>query len=110
MSSKINGLNGTTPALDAGGGARRSSDTTPAGGSGSSSSAQAASGSDVHITASANMLADLAQQLKSLPAVDPARVAHFQSAIDSGSYTVQSGTVANGLMQAEHSLAQMRGG
>lgn len=109
MSSKISGLNGASPAPEAGGGARRASDAADAGVSGAARSAQG-TGSDVHITASANMLADLAKQLGSAPAVDPARVAHFQAAIDNGNYTVQSGVVASQLMQTEQSLAQIHGG
>jgi anti-sigma28 factor (negative regulator of flagellin synthesis) len=45
-----------------------------------------------------------------MPAVNEARVAQFRSAIESGSYTVQSGHVAAQLMQLEHSLAQIVGG
>lgn len=108
MSSKINGLNGTSPAVDAGGGAHRAPEASGRKGSGSSPSANPA-GSDVHITASANMLAELAQQLQTLPAVDQARVTHFRAAIDNGSYTVHSAGVASQLMQIEQSLAQIHG-
>ncbi len=109
MSSKINGLNGASPAVDAGGGARRTPQTAGGEASGSSAST-AAAGSDVHITDSASLLAGLMQHLHALPAVDQARVAHFQAAIDQGSYTVQPSVVAGHLMQLEQSLAQISGG
>ncbi len=109
MSSKINGLNGPSPAVDAGGGARRTPEMASGQTSGSSAEVQAA-GSDVHITNSASLLAGLAHQLDALPAIDAARVAHFQAAIDNGSYTVQPGVVAHHLMQFERSLAQLSGG
>lgn len=109
MSSKISGLNGPAPTVDAGAGARRSSEAASSEVSGATSSGGPA-GSDVHITESANILAGLVQHLRTLPAVDPARVAQFQTAVDSGTYSVQPGTVAEHLMQFEQSLAQMTAG
>lgn len=109
MASKINGLNGTSPAIDAGGSARRAPESAGRHASGSSATASSA-GSDVHITDSANLLAGLVQHIRTLPAVDGARVAHFQAAIDNGRYIVQSNVVASHLMQFEQSLAQVSGG
>ncbi len=109
MSNKINGLSGASPTVEGGGSARRAPETASTQSSGSTPSA-AAGGSDVHITGSASLLSGLAQHLRSLPAVDAARVTQFQSAIDNGTYSVQPGTVANQLMQFEQSLAQLRGG
>ncbi len=109
MSSKINGLSGASPAVDAGNGTRRAPDSA-GGQSSGTAAASAAPGSDVHITDSASLLAGLAQHLSSLPAVDSARVAKFQAAIDNGSYTVQPAVIATNLMQFEHSLAQLSGG
>ena len=108
MSSKINGLNGASPAVDAGG-ARRAPETAGTQTPGSSAAATSA-GSEVHITDSANLLAGLVQHLRTLPAVDSPCVAQFRTAIDNGSYTVQPGLVASRLMQFEHSLAQISGG
>jgi flagellar biosynthesis anti-sigma factor FlgM len=109
MSSKINGLNGASPAVDAGNGTRRAPESAGGQASGSAA-ASAVAGSDVHITDSASLLAGLAQHLSSLPAVDSAQVAKFQAAIDNGSYKVQPGVIATNLMQFEHSLAQLSGG
>ena len=65
---------------------------------------------DVHITDSASQLATLEQTLRSLPAVDSARVAQLQTSIEQGTYTVQPQHVADQLMQLEHSLAELPGG
>lgn len=109
MSSKINGLNGASPAVDAGGGPRRTPETASSQVSGSSASTGSA-GSDVHITDSANLLSGLVQHVRTLPAVDSARVAQFRAAIDSGTYSVQPSVVASHLMQFEQSLAQLSAG
>ena len=109
MSSKINGLNGASPAVETGGGARRAAEAATGQASGSAAAAQAG-GSDVHITDSASFLSGVAQQLNSLPAVNSGRVAQLQSAIDSGTYTVQPHVVAGQLMQSEQTLAQIHGG
>lgn len=62
---------------------------------------------DVHITDSASQLASLEQTLRSLPAVDPVRVAQFQAAIEQGSYTVQPQHVADQLLQLEQALGPL---
>jgi flagellar biosynthesis anti-sigma factor FlgM len=109
MSSKINGLNGTSPAVETGGGARRAAEMATGQASGSAAAVQSG-GSNVHITDSASFLSGLAQHLNSLPAVNAGRVAQLQSAIDSGTYTIQSHVVAGQLMQSEQALAQIHGG
>ncbi|HJS91836.1 MAG TPA: flagellar biosynthesis anti-sigma factor FlgM [Steroidobacteraceae bacterium] len=65
---------------------------------------------DVHITDSASQLASLEQTLRSLPAVDPVRVAQLQAAIEQGGYTVQPQHVADQLLQLEQALGQLRQG
>lgn len=106
MASKINSLSGAPTTVGAGRPVEPARDATSGGGPGSAGSMPG----DVHITDSANLLASLAQQLRNMPAVNEARVAQFRTAIASGSYTVQSGHVADQLMQIEHSLAQISGG
>lgn len=113
MSSKISGL--STPALPEtvpvavpGGGAPNAG-VVPGRAPLRDSAAPAASASapgDVHITDSASRLASLEQAVRSLPAVDPARVAQFRSAIEQGTYTVQPQHVADQLIQLEHALGQ----
>ena len=109
MSSKINGLGGAPAVVDTGAGARRAAEAATGQASGSAAAAHTG-GSDVHITDSASFLSGLAQHLSSLPAVNSGRVAQLQSAIDSGTYTVQPHVVASQLMQSEQTLAQIHGG
>jgi negative regulator of flagellin synthesis FlgM len=106
MSNKISGLSGSgTAPIGAGPGVDKSSAGLTGGSSAPASSSSAAG--DVHITDSASQLASLEQTLRSLPAVDPARVAQFQTAIEQGTYTVQPQHVADQLMQLEQSLGQL---
>ena len=111
MPSKISGSSGSlgAGALDAGRPAEKVRDATTGGGSPASDTPSSGS-SDVHITDSASQLASLEQTLRSLPAVDGARVAQLQASIDQGTYTVQPQHVADQLMQLEQSLADLPGG
>jgi negative regulator of flagellin synthesis FlgM len=65
--------------------------------------------SDVHITSSASQLASLEHTVRSLPAVDEARVAPLRTAIEQGSYSVQPQHVADQLIQLEQALAGLSG-
>jgi negative regulator of flagellin synthesis FlgM len=111
MPTKISGLSGSLGAspIDAGRSATNARDATT--GSGSSAPEGSSSGtSDVHITDSASQLASLEQTLRSLPAVDSARVSQLQTAIEQGTYTVQPQLVADQLIQLEQSLGELPGG
>jgi negative regulator of flagellin synthesis FlgM len=79
---------------------------SPLGGSAAETSSPAPGG-DVHITDSASQLASLEQAVRGLPAVDPARVAQFRTALEQGTYTVQPQHVADQLMQLEQALEQL---
>lgn len=105
MPAKINSLTGAPSAVGSGRRASKSHDASSGG-----SSATGATPGDVHITGPASLLANLEQQLRNMPAVDQARVTQFRAAVESGSYTIQPGQVADQLMQIEHSLAQIAGG
>lgn len=107
MSSKISGLNGSPAATIGAGRAAEKTRDPVTGGSSSSPAASSPSAGDVHITDSASQLASLEQTVRSLPAVDPARVAQFQTAIEQGTYTVQPQHVADQLMQFEQTLGQL---
>ena len=100
MSSKINDLttNVTTGRASAVVPAR---DVVSGGGNAAPPPAQG----DVHITDTASQLAALEQSLREAPAVDQARVAQLQSAIEQGRYTVNAEQVATQLMQMERALA-----
>ena len=108
MPSKISGLSGS-PAASIGAGRPAEKTRDPVTGGSAPTSAGSSSGSgDVHITDSASQLASLEQTVRSLPAVDPVRVAQFQTAIDQGTYTVQPQHVADQLLQLEDSLKQLQ--
>lgn len=104
MSSKINDL---TTNVTAG----RASPVVPtrdavtAGGN----AAPAPAKGDVTITDTASQLAALEQSLRDAPAVDAARVAQLQSAIEQGRYSVNPEQVATQLMQMERALADLAG-
>lgn len=106
MSNKISSLNGPSPApIGAGRGTEKARDPVTGG---SSEPAASSSGTgDLHITDSASQLASLEQAVRSLPAVDPARVAQFRAAIEQGTYTVQPQHVADQLIQLEQALGQL---
>ena len=109
MSNKISGLNGT-PAASVGSGRPAEKTRDPVTGGASTPAGPSAAPADVHITDSASQLASLEQAVRSLPAVDPVRVALFQSAIEQGTYTVQPQHVADQLMQLEQSFKQLQDG
>lgn len=106
MTNKISGLSGSaTPSIGAGRPAEKPRDAVTGGSAGTSGGSPGAG--DVHITHSASQLASLEQAVRNLPAVDPARVAQFQSAIEQGTYTVQPRHIADNLMQLEQTLGQL---
>ena len=108
MANKISGLSGgSTAPIGAGRGTQKTRDPVTGGSAPADSSPGAG---DVHITDSASQLASLEQAVRSLPAVDPARVAQFQTAIEQGTYTVQPQHVAEQLLQFEQSLKQLQDG
>ena len=74
---------------------------------GGGNAAPAPTPGEVHITDTASQLASLEQSLRDAPAVDSARVAQLQSAIEQGRYTVDADNVASQLMQMERALAAL---
>lgn len=113
MPNKISGLNSEPAPVGAGRPANKLRDavtgsSASAGASSTTSGAGSSAGSgEVHITDSASQLATLEQAVRSLPAVDPARVAQFRTAIEQGTYTVQPQHVADQLMKLEQALGQL---
>ena len=109
MADKISGLSSDPAPIGAGRPANAARDAT----TGSTASAPAApastssgSSGEVHITDSASQLATLEQTLRSMPAVDDARVSQVRMAIEQGTYTVQPHQIADHLLQLERSLPQ----
>ena len=102
MSNKINNLT-TSVTPD------RASAVVPARDvvSGGGNAAPAPAAGEVHITDTASQLASLEQSLRESPAVDSAKVAQLQSAIEQGRYSVNAEHVATQLMQMERALAAL---
>jgi len=107
MANKISGLSSDPAAVGAGRPANKVRDAVTGSSAPPPASPFSGDSPDIHITDSASQLATLEQTLRSMPAVDEARVAQFRSAIDQGTYTVQPRQVADQLIQLEHSLAQL---
>lgn len=107
MANKISGLSSDPVPVGAGRPAAKVRDAATGGSSAATANSSTEPSGDVHITDSASQLATLEQTLRSMPAVDEARVAQFRTAIDQGTYTVQPQQVADQLMQLEHSLGQL---
>ena len=71
--------------------------------------AQPSAPGQVQISDTAAKLASVEQALRDSPAVDSARVAQLRSAIEQGTYTVNSEHVATQLIQMERALARLGG-
>ncbi len=101
MAVKLNGidLTGGAPL----GATRRSQPTA----SGSAAPESTAPAPDVNITSTAELLARVQQSLSSRPAVDQSRVEAISRALAEGSYRVDAGRIAAGLMQAERDLGKL---
>ena len=72
---------------------------------GGGNAAPAPTQGEVTITDTASQLASLEQSLRNAPAVDSAKVAQLQSAIEQGTYQVNSEHIATQLMAMESALA-----
>jgi negative regulator of flagellin synthesis FlgM len=55
---------------------------------------------DVHLSAQAAELAQMESQLSSIPPVDRARVESIKETIASGQYSINSGNIANSLLDS----------
>jgi len=100
--TKIGGFDSGPVQVSTGRSVKRTSDSGS-----SSSSAKTGSTSDTHITDSARQLAELEQTVQALPAVNEARVAEISSSIQNGTYQIDSGRIADKLLQSEQDLAKL---
>lgn len=107
MANKISGLSSDAALVGAGSPAAKVRDAATGGSSATTTSSSSEPSGEVHITDSASQLATLEQTLRSMPAVDEARVTQFRTAIDQGTYTVQPQRIADQLMKLEQSLGQL---
>ena len=64
---------------------------------------------EVEITSAAQLLSSLEQQLASVPEVSQSRVAASSQALNDGSYRIDSGRIAAGLLEAQQFDAQAAG-
>ena len=62
---------------------------------------------NVQITGAARNLASLEQAVKDLPAVNTAKVAQLSTAIEQGTYIVNSQHIADKLMQMDKELSRL---
>jgi len=107
MANKISGLSSDPAPIGAGRPANTVRDAATGSAAPAAGSSSSAESGDVHITGSASQLARLEQTLRSMPAVDAARVMQARTAIEQGTYTVQPQQVADQLIQLERSLGQL---
>ncbi len=64
---------------------------------------------EVTITSSGAQLANIEKALDAVPVVNAARVGEIKTAVDGGSYDVDSGKVADKLIESERERARMSG-
>jgi negative regulator of flagellin synthesis FlgM len=110
VSSKIGGVDGnsSTAAIGAGRAVQRPADAATGGAQSSNSSG--GSDENVQITGTARNLASLEQAVRDLPAVNDSRVAQISSAIEQGTYSVNSRHIADQLMKMEKALGNLPDG
>jgi len=89
----VKGAKGKTPVADQSG-----SDTA------STTSAAASSADQVTLTDSARSLQKIEEAIANAPAVDTAKVAAIKQAVNSGTYQIDTGRVADKLLQYERGL------
>jgi negative regulator of flagellin synthesis FlgM len=106
VSSKIGGVDGSsqTAAIGAGRAVQRPQDAA-AGGAQSSGTTSGGNEENVQITGAARQLASLEQAVRDAPAVNDTRVAQISSAIEQGTYKVNSQHIADQLVQTEKELS-----
>ena len=106
MSSKIGGVDSSqTAAIGAGRAVQRPQDAA-AGGTQSSSTSSGAD-ENVQITGAARQLASLEQAVRDAPDVNTVRVAQISSALEQGTYKVDSQQIADRLVQSDKELANL---
>jgi negative regulator of flagellin synthesis FlgM len=108
VSSKIGGVDGSssTAAIGAGRAVQRPKDAAT-GGAQSSDASSSDGGENVQITGAARQLAALEQAVRDTPEVNTARVAQLSSAIEQGTYSVNSQHIADQLVQMDNELSHL---
>jgi len=107
VSSKIGGVASTSTAALSTGRANTQRSQDAAGGGTQASGGSNTASENVQITGAARNLASLEQAVKDLPAVNTAKVAQISTAIEQGTYTVNSKDIANKMMQMDKELSRL---
>ena len=112
MASKIGGYDSSTAtsAIGAGRAVQRPQDAATGGAQGSGESKGGSSSERVQITGVARQLSSLEQAINDLPAVNDAKVAQISTAIEQGTYSVNSKHIADKLIQTERELSRVPDG
>jgi negative regulator of flagellin synthesis FlgM len=107
VSSKIGGVDGSSPtaAIGAGRAVQRPQDAATGGAQSSGDSG--GNSESVQITGAARQLANLEQAVRDLPAVNDSKVAQISSAIEQGTYTINARHIADQLVQMEKQLGRL---
>ncbi len=109
MASKIGGVDGSSPSTTIGAGRAVQRPQDAATGTAQKFDGNSSS-ENVAITGTARQLATLEQAIRDLPAVNNARVAQISSAIEQGTYSVNSQHIADQLVQMEKALKDLPNG
>ena len=107
MSSKIGGVDSTSTAALSTGRANTQRSQDAAGGSTQASGGSSGGSENVEITGAARNMANLEQAVRDLPAVNTAKVAQISTAIEQGTYTINSQHIASKLMQMDKELSRL---
>jgi negative regulator of flagellin synthesis FlgM len=106
VSSKIGGVDGSSPAaIGAGRAVQRPQDAATGGAQNTADSGNNAE--NVQITGTARQLASLEQAVRDLPAVNDAKVAQISNSIAQGTYTINSRHIADQLTQMDQELSRL---
>ena len=100
MSSKIGGVDSSSQTAPIGAGRAVQRPQDAAAGGTQSSSTSSGSDENVQITGAARQLATLEQAVRDAPEVNTARVAQISTALEQGTYTINSKNIADQLVQS----------
>jgi negative regulator of flagellin synthesis FlgM len=107
VSSKIGGVDSSSQTAPIGAGRALQRPQDAATGSAQSSSTPSGSDESVQITGAARQLATLEQAVRDAPDVNTARVAQISSALEQGTYKVDSQQIADRLVQSDKELGNL---
>jgi negative regulator of flagellin synthesis FlgM len=107
VSSKIGGVDSSSQTAPIGAGRAMQRPQDAAAGGTQNSSTSSGADENVQITGAARQLASLEQAVRGAPDVNTARVAQISSALEQGTYKVDSQQIADRLVQSDKELANL---